>query len=289
MAGFTVSASNYFVFLLLTLLAAFTCGLMFSVFSATIKGIKHSISLIYLDSNCPNSIFPLLIQDRPTAQAAMSIALVVMVLFSGFTVQPNVIPDYYIWIYWMNMFAWVIRCVQEMGHVYFIISDMAYKTLFISYLILLMRQSAVAINEYQSDEYNEVISEDGTTEGEMILSIFGFTLNGEPFEYVWVWWTVMFCIGLCIASIMSSVWCLNHVRYTTGKAAGRAVIKEEKKKNNMKGSQKVTLPVRGATLTFEDIHYTVTASTSKDKLHLLKGVSGYFASGKMTALMGSSG
>jgi ABC-type Na+ efflux pump permease subunit len=68
MAGFTVSASNYFVFLLLVLLAAFTCGLMFSIFSATIK-------------------------DRPTAQAAMSIALIVMVLFSGFTVQPNVIPE----------------------------------------------------------------------------------------------------------------------------------------------------------------------------------------------------
>lgn len=67
MAGFTVSASNYFVFLLLVLLAAFTCGLMFSIFSATIK-------------------------DRPTAQAAMSITLIIMVLFSGFTVQPDVIP-----------------------------------------------------------------------------------------------------------------------------------------------------------------------------------------------------
>lgn len=46
------------------------------------------------------------IKDRPTAQACMSIALVVMVLFSGFTVAPSVIPPYYIWIYWINMFAW---------------------------------------------------------------------------------------------------------------------------------------------------------------------------------------
>ena len=61
-------------------------GLMFSIFSATIK-------------------------DRPSAQAAMSIALVIMILFSGFTVQPDVIPPYYIWIYWMNLFAWVIRAV----------------------------------------------------------------------------------------------------------------------------------------------------------------------------------
>lgn len=85
-AGFAPSASNYFVFLLLVLLCAFTCGLMFSIFSATIK-------------------------DRPSAQAAMSVTLVIMILFSGFTVQPDVIPPYYIWIYWGNLFAWVIRAI----------------------------------------------------------------------------------------------------------------------------------------------------------------------------------
>lgn len=156
----------------------------------------------------------------------------------------------------MNMFAWVIR--------------------------------AVAINEYQSEEYSEVISDDGTTQGEAILSMFGFTLKGEAFEYEWVWWTVLFCIGLCIMSILVSVWCLNHVRYATGKAAVGAVAEDDDEKK-VTVSQKVTLPVKGATLTFKDVHYTVTASTSKDKLELLKGVSGYFASGKMTALMGSSG
>ena len=74
-SGFVPSAANYFVFLLLTLMCAFTVGLMFSIFSASIK-------------------------DRPSAQAAMSITIVIMVLFSGFTVQPDVIPPYYIWIYW---------------------------------------------------------------------------------------------------------------------------------------------------------------------------------------------
>lgn len=50
-----------------------------------------------------------------------------------------------------------------------------------------------------------------------------------------------------------------------------------------------TLKTVGATLTFKDVNYVVTASTSNEKLHLLKGISGYFAAGKMTALMGSSG
>lgn len=150
---------------------------------------------------------------------------------------------------------------------------------------------AVAINEYQSEEYSEVVSDDGTTQGEAILERTGFTLRGEAFGYEWVWWTVLFCIGLCIMSVFTSVYCLNHVRYATGKAAeGAAAVEEEdEKKKELDASQNVSLPVKGATLTFKDVHYTVTASTSKDKLELLKGVSGYFASGKMTALMGSSG
>ena len=104
---------------------------------------------------------------------------------------------------------------------------------------------AVAINEYQSEEYSEVVSDDGTTQGEAILERFGFTINGEPFGYEWIWWTVLFCIGLCIMSILTSVWCLNHVRYATGKAAEGALVVKEEKKDNAKESQNVTLPVTG--------------------------------------------
>lgn len=117
---------------------------------------------------------------RPSAQAAMSLTLVLMVLFSGFTVQPDVIPSYYIWIYWMNLYAWVIR--------------------------------AVVINEFQSGSYDAIVSQDGTTLGEAILERFGFVIKGEAFEYVWVWYTVLFCVGLCLLSMAGSVWALNHVR-----------------------------------------------------------------------------
>ena len=86
LVGLAPTAGCYFVFLLLIQLSALTCGLMFSIFSATIK-------------------------DRPSAQAAMSISLVVLILFSGFTVQPDVIPAYYIWIYWSNLLAWILRAL----------------------------------------------------------------------------------------------------------------------------------------------------------------------------------
>ena len=80
------------------------------------------------------SVFSATVKDRPLAQACMSITLVVLILFSGFTVQPDVIPPYYIWIYWMNLYAWIIR--------------------------------AVVINEYQSGHYDTVVDDMGTTQGE---------------------------------------------------------------------------------------------------------------------------
>jgi hypothetical protein len=51
----------------------------------------------------------------------------------------------------------------------------------------------------------------------------------------------------------------------------------------------VVLPFQKVNLTFKDMHYTVTASTSNEKLELLKGIDGFIEAGKMTALMGSSG
>ena len=82
------SAANFFVFLLLVLVTAYSSGLMFSIFSAIIK-------------------------DRPTAQACMSITVVVLVLFSGFTVQPDVIPAYWIWVYWISEYQldWQVEAI----------------------------------------------------------------------------------------------------------------------------------------------------------------------------------
>lgn len=51
----------------------------------------------------------------------------------------------------------------------------------------------------------------------------------------------------------------------------------------------LTIPFIPADLSFEDLTYEVTASTSKDTLRLLNSVSGVFGAGRMCALMGSSG
>lgn len=54
----------------------------------------------------------------------------------------------------MNLFAWILR--------------------------------ALAVNEYQSGKYNEEVAP-GVTEGDAILTNFGFALDGDPFDFEWVW------------------------------------------------------------------------------------------------------
>jgi len=115
-------------------------------------------------------------------------------------------------------------------------------------------------------------------------------MNGEPFKFVWVWYAVLFCVALCIVSMMCSVWCLTHYRYTSSKSAGCSKDKNDEdpaEQDLAELGEGGSLEAKGITLTFNNISYMVKASTTRDKLHLLKGVSGYFAAGKMTALMGS--
>ena len=93
---------------------------------------------------------------------------------------------------------------------------------------------------------------------------------------------------------MASTVALLRVRFVTGGTLGGTedTSKDEKRQitdSSLSFQFHCTLESKGATLTFENINYTVKASTSKEELHLLKGISGYFAAGKMTALMGSSG
>ena len=226
------SVANFFVFLLLVLVTAYSSGLMFSIFSGIIK-------------------------DRPTAQACMSISVVVLVLFSGFTVQPDVIPVYYIWVYWINLFAWMLR--------------------------------ALLVNEYQSGKYDvETYPGSGETVGDTILERFGFTLNGEAFGYEWVWYGVLFAAALCIVSIMGSVYTLNKIRFETGKSLA-AHMMDSGDDDDEEPAGEVVLDFQKVNLTFKDIHYTVTSSITKETLPLLNGITGFLAAGKMTALMGESG
>jgi len=68
-------------------------------------------------------------------------------------VQPNVLPDYWIWAYLLNYLAWILR--------------------------------SLVVNQFQSGAYNEPYESSNMTEGEVILIQYGFSRNGKAFTYEW--------------------------------------------------------------------------------------------------------
>ena len=89
-------------------------------------------------------------------------------------------------------------------------------------------------------------------------------------------------------SALLSTCFLSVVRYEAGKSLGPAGS-DGSASTAEEDVEEIEIPFQKASLSFRDIYYTVTASTSKDKLQLLSGVTGKIEAGKMTALMGSSG
>ena len=197
------TAANYFIFLLLLFSVSLTTGLFYSIFSASVRVVT-------------------------IAQAAMAVVSVVLVVFCGFTVQPDVIPPYYIWIYWGNYFAWALR--------------------------------ALCVNEFQSGQYDNIMEgSGGLTQGEQILIQFGITDgNGDPYTSEWVWWGFLFTLGWGIFSMTMSIICLKRIRFTTG--ASLVTDSGSDEEETFDESQEVTIPFTRVNLTFKNIHYRVMSS-----------------------------
>jgi len=223
---------NYFLYMALLFTASLISGFLFSTFPSISRVIQ-------------------------SAQAFNSITTILLVLFSGFTVQPDVIPPYYIWLYWINPFAWLLR--------------------------------GLVVNEFDSGKYDEPVQTGGDeTQGEAILINFGFVdANGDPFTLVWAGWAVLFCFGLGFLCMTWTSIFYGNVRFQTGQSlvTDMGDIGPEETDD----SKMVEIPFQRVDMTFRDLHYFVKASTTDEQLELLKGIDGVVYAGKMTALMGSSG
>jgi hypothetical protein len=221
------SIANYFMFMLLILTGSLTTGLLFSIFSTITR-------------------------DRTVGQACSSIMIVVLVLFSGYTVQPNVIPSYWIWMYWINFFGWILR--------------------------------GLAVNEFDSGKYDEPSGVGNQTTGQAILSRFGFVDSDDvAYQFDWTWWAILFSLLVCALSVFASTYFLEHIRFATGKSLATDLGEEEE----IEESESIALPFQRVDLTFRDMRYTVKASVGNEKLELLKGIDGIVEAGKMTALVSS--
>jgi ABC-type multidrug transport system fused ATPase/permease subunit len=151
----------------------------------------------------------------------------------------------------------------------------------------------LVVNEFDSGKYDAsvITSPDGQTsitQGEAILIQFGFTdSDNEAYTSEWAGWGILFTLSWAILAICGSTYFLSSIRFATG--GSLVTEKGDDEVEEIDEADLVAIPFKRVDLTFKDIHYTVKASTSDEKLEILKGINGVVEAGRMTALMGSSG
>lgn len=255
------------------------------------------IVMCFAFSLCIGQLFRLIascLPDMRVALPASGIIVVVMVLFSGFIQPKTVISDGWIWFYWMNPIAWVLK--------------------------------AVTVNEFSASNYDfkHCLNPSCTqTErfGDYVLKSYG-----NPTEMKWIWYSFavilaeffffFFLTYLAQKYIHTEPTPPPPVRYELAdsdsvngeKVANPRTVKPvvggEEEQRPEDGDVEAAEPPRqhyGAvhkkveqlpfdpiSFAFRDISYTVTLP-SGDDIELLHEVNGFFEPATITALMGSSG
>lgn len=134
---------------------------------------------------------------------------------------------------------------------------------------------ALIVNEFRSPRWGDP---------DQILLDAGFTdPKGNVFGEIWVAYSFLFMVPYLLLCCVLSGLGLTLVRHT-GNVAPEPIVKAAVE-GRTEEVERVEIPFKPVTLSFHDICYEVTASTSKEQLSLLKGVNGIFRPGQLCALM----
>lgn len=224
--------------------------------------------------------------DLTIAQPVAMLCVLMFMLFSGFLIPMNDIPDYFMWIYWINPLMWCVR--------------------------------ALSVSQYLTPKFEVCVydnvdycSEYGVTIGSYSLSLYDF-----PNNRIWVYYSWIYYIVAYVVLVMVSYVSLEYIHYDAPKGSGISRSKPigTKRSSSTPTAQSpadgysvvstpkngdVSIPVTNdarrdiipVTLGFEDLWYSVPmpGGSKHKEIDLLQGVTGYALPGTMTALMGSSG
>ncbi|KAG2520102.1 hypothetical protein JM16_006894 [Phytophthora kernoviae] len=271
--------------------------------------------IVFLSSLAFGAWYFLLVALTPNMNVAMPMAMLSVlffVMFSGFAIPKDQIPDYLIWLYWASPVAWGIRGLA----------------------VNQFRASRFDVCNYEGVDYCAL---SGKRMGEYHLSLFDVPANKQYVGYSMVFIAVCYVLFLILAT-----WVLEYRRFegpedgTDGTSVDidtESCASQQRSQGAPTSKQQIDSayglvetprtteitihPTMGGedhkrnfvpvTLAFEDIWYSVpmpqhlkkeklgteVVATQKEddgqSLHILKGVSGYARPGFMTALMGSSG
>ncbi|GER27869.1 ABC transporter family protein [Striga asiatica] len=180
----------------------------------------------------------------------------------------------------------------------FVISRDSIKTWWIwGYYIspMMYAQNAILVNEFRSHSWRHVSPSSDITLGEEVLKSFGYFTSAD-----WYWIGIGALLGMIIIFNVLSVIALTYLN-SLGKP--QAVLPENENEaltaQNGRADRKkrqVVLPFEPHSIVFDEIKYSVDMrqemihqGATEDRLTLLKGVSGVFRPGVLTALMGVSG
>ncbi|CAI5703641.1 unnamed protein product [Peronospora effusa] len=248
---------NVAVSLVLCLFFYFMSGLTrsfekFIVFYVVLLSFQHAISayMTMLSSLSPSIT---------VGQALASISVSFFLLFSGNIILADLIPEYWIWMYWFSPISWALR------------SNM--------------------LSEFSSDRYTELESKthlesfsitQGTEYiwfGIIVLVVYYFfftTLNGMALHFI----RYEKYKGVTVKALTDKVEEEDnvYVKISTPKAGSDA----------KGGANSGGLPFTPSNLCIKDLEYFVTLPSGEEK-QLLNGVTAHFEPGRMVALMGATG
>lgn len=218
--------------------------------------------------------------DPSIAKPLAMVMIMLLVLFAGFIVSRGSIPIYLVWIYWLNPIAWSVR--------------------------------ALAVLQYRSAQYDicvfhniDYCKQFGKTLGQYYLSV-----AEVPSAREWIYYTMIVLVVYAIFNIFLTYLALTLCQFETFLSAKTKELQSDEcmgypdiqtpsnelssKCANSHNESVVNVPYTDIftpiTLAFKDLRYSVNdPKSSKRKIELLRGISGYAMPGTMTALMGSSG
>eukprot|EP00798_Chlamydomonas_sp_ICE-L_P016439 gene16439-22657_t len=192
------------------------------------------------------------------AQAFGAALLVVCINTCGFTLDRASIPPWWIWVYWMNPLAYAIR--------------------------------ALLVNEMNTDDWNTSVMYGGQSTS---VGLIALDLRSYQTDTWWVWVSIGVLLGASFVLLLIQAYCLAYLDALKGSGAAHAeeVVEEEVTAlGTVVGKKSTSLGFTPFHLAFRNIKYSVPKpGNTSEELHLLKGISGVFSPGRLTALMGASG